>query len=238
MMQTGKPRIALLNPNATEQMTDDMVASAQSAVGSAASVIGFTNFGGPASIQGPEDAELCLNGLFKLFDRACSENVDAVIVGCFDDTGLTALRARNVVPVIGLGEAGCIMGSLAAPHFAVVTTLDVSVPVIRQNIEAMGLSHRCATVDASGVPVLEVSAGPTSVTRVAEAIEQAVAVHRNVSIVLGCGGMTVLAPQLSRIGGIKIIDPVRAAAHLSLSAVSQYGSGSVQAEPDTIASDA
>ncbi|MDP5084115.1 MAG: aspartate/glutamate racemase family protein [Yoonia sp.] len=211
-------KIFILNPNATHRMTEEMVTAAQAAVGLSAQVQGLTNSTGPASIQGPDDAAACLTGLFGLFDQAQAQGADAVVVGCFDDTGLGQLRARNSLPVIGLGEAGCIAGSLAASRFSVVTTLEVSVPVIAENVRAMGLWDRCAGIHASGVAVLDLNAGPESIHRVQRAVDLTLASDPDLSIVLGCGGMTCIAPQIMTPRAAQIIDPVVAAAHMCLAA--------------------
>jgi len=208
-------RVALINPNATVQMTDDMVAVALGVTG--AEVVGVTNIDGPAAIQGPDDAVACLPGLFAAFEAAVGAGARVVIIGCFDDTGLGRLRARDRVPVVGLGEAGCLAATLATPRFVVVTSLPVSIPVIEDNIAAMGLGPRCAAVLASGVPVLGLRAG---LARVCEAIEAAHRAHPECAIVLGCGGMSALAGDIAN--GIapkaaaRLIDPVRAAMGLAM----------------------
>ncbi|EDM72108.1 HyuE hydantoin racemase [Roseobacter sp. AzwK-3b] len=213
------PRIAILNPNSTQRMTDEMVTSARSAIADMAEVIGLTNRQGPASIQGPEDAERCLEGLFAVVEEARGMGVDAIVIGCFDDTGLATLRATAGVPVIGMGEAGCIAGSLAATSFAVVTSLDVAVPVISENIRVMRLEHRCAGVHASGVPVLELNEGADSLRRVQAGLDRMADLHPGCSIVLGCGGMTTLAHKLRAPGTSRVIDPVVAAVHMCLAAL-------------------
>lgn len=213
-------RITILNPNATQSMTDEMVTAAQIAVGHLAKVEGLTNTRGPVSIQGPKDAADCLPGLFGLFDTALSEGADAIVVGCFDDTGLNDLRARHAAPVIGLGEAGCIAASLASERFSVVTTLAVSVPVIADNIRAMGFGNRCNGVHPSGVPVLDLNSGTDSVSRVLNTIDAILKTDPHQSIVLGCGGMTAIASQLTPSVPTHVIDPVVAAAHMCLMVVS------------------
>lgn len=220
MTVRATPRIAILNPNSTERMTDEMVTSARDAIGAVAEVIGLTNRQGPASIQGPEDAVLCLEGLFALVEEARGMRAEAIVIGCFDDTGLATLRASAGLPVIGMGEAGCIAGSLASKAFAVVTSLEVSVPVIADNIRAMRLDDRCAGVHASGVPVLELNDGPDSIRRVQAAVDRVAGMHPGSSIVLGCGGMTILARQIEAPGTSRVIDPVVAAALMCLAALS------------------
>ncbi len=220
MTSRVRPRIAILNPNSTERMTTEMVDTARAAIDGLTDVVGLTNHRGPASIQGPADAERCLDGLFALVDEARENGAHVAVIGCFDDTGLATLRSTAGLPVVGLGEAGCLAGCLAAQHFAVVTSLDVSVPVIADNIRAMTLDTRCAGIHASGVPVLELNAGADSLRRVQDAIDRTAAAHPGCSIVLGCGGMTLIANQIKAPARSRIIDPVVASVHMALAALS------------------
>ena len=55
------------------------------------------------------------------------------------------------------------MACLTSERFTVLTTLDVSVPVIKQNIEELGFSMCCDDVVASGVPVLELEFQPDTI---------------------------------------------------------------------------
>ena len=49
------------------------------------------------------------------------------------------------------------MAVMTNERFTVLTTLDVSVPVIKQNIKKLGFSMWCDDVVASGVPVLQLN---------------------------------------------------------------------------------
>jgi allantoin racemase len=209
-------RIAIVNPNSTTAMTEDMVAIARLALPEGCAVIGLTNADGPPAIQGEADAIACMPGLLALVASPPVAEADAVVIGCFDDTGLAELRAGLSRPVVGLGEAGVIAATLAAPRFAVLTTTEGSVPVIAANIEAMGLGPRCDGVRAAGIPVLELQA---RVPELRTALAEAAAATGSGAIVLGCAGMGRLAGDLSAPGLPVLIDPVRAAVCLAASAL-------------------
>lgn len=213
MMMTRRT-IAILNPNATVSMTEDMVELARRSLPADVAVLGLTNISGPPAIQGREDGEACLPGLLSMFHEAEGRGVEAIVIGCFDDTGLDRLRRKGGIPVVGLGEAGCLLAALTAPRFHVLTTLSVSIPVIEENIRTMGLAHRCASVRASGVPVLEL---PDRVSEVDAAIGAILAEDPGATVVLGCSGMSRIAPVLRAAAEARLIDPVRAALNLALS---------------------
>jgi allantoin racemase len=208
-------RLLLINPNTTASMTARIGLAAE-AVASAGTMIEARNpASGPASIQGPEDGEAALPGLFSEIEGAGDE-FDAIIIACFDDTGLYEGRRRTRVPVIGIGEAGVHAAMLVAARYSVVTTLAVSIPVIEENIARYGFASRCGRVRASNVPVLELEK-PGSAARETISAEIAEALRQDGSdaIVLGCAGMADLAQSLAEIHGVPVVDGVAAAVKLA-----------------------
>eukprot|EP00903_Cladosiphon_okamuranus_P001442 g1440.t1 len=173
---------------------------------------------GPAAIQGAADGAAALPGLNVLFDRTLEsdQSVSAVIIACFDDTGLFELKARSPVPVIGIGEAAYHVASVAALKFSVVTTLPVSVPVLEDNLRRVGLGPRCARVRASDVPVLDLE-DPTSDARqrIETEIESALLMDGIGAIALGCAGMADLATDLTAKFHVPVIDGVASAVRLA-----------------------
>ena len=212
------PRIFILNPNATDWMTDDMVVIARATAPAGCEVVGRTNAGAPPAIQGPEDAAAAMPGLIAMHEAALRDGADAVILGCFDDTGIEILRSRGTVPVVGLGEASCRRAAASAPRFHVVTTLAVSIPVIEENIRTMGLWPRCGSVRASGVPVLDL---PDRVEDVQKAIDGVLAEDPGAAIVLGCAGMSNILHALHGAGSAPLVDPVRAAIAMAVARASE-----------------
>lgn len=169
---------------------------------------------GPASIQGAEDGEAAMPGLSAEIDKA--EGFDAIIIACFDDTGLYAARRRTRVPVVGIGEAAYHYAMLVAERFSVVTTLSVSIPVIQENIMRYGLSARCGKVRASNVPVLELERpGSSARETISDEIASALLHDNSDAIVLGCAGMADLAADLSSRHHVPVVDGVAAAVKLA-----------------------
>jgi allantoin racemase len=211
-------KILVINPNSTASMTAAIGAAAKRVAAPGTAIAAVNPTSGPAAIQGAEDGLAALPGLFALFEREVMQapkttgDCDAVVIACFDDTGLKALKARSPVPVVGIGEAGFLAAMLVAERFSVVTTLDVSLPVIEANLEAYGWRSRCAGLHASGVPVLDLEgAGAKVVETVAAGIARAMAEDGCDAVVLGCAGMADLAEEMTERFGIPVIDGVAAA---------------------------
>ena len=202
--------IVLINPNSTVSMTQAMLRTARETVPTA-EFEGWTSHDGPPAIQGPEDGKLAEVPLLKLVAQASEQGASAIIIACFDDTALNAARALAECPVIGIGQAAYHLAALAGETFSVVTTLEVSVPILEANIHAYGLAGQLGKVRASGVPVLALEDDPNAATsQVIAELQKAAQEDQIDSVVLGCGGMVDI--NQSQIPEIRVIDGVRAAA--------------------------
>jgi len=207
-------RVLYINPNSTEAMTDSIVEAAR-AGNPGVEILGWTNLDGPPAIEGPDDGAAAIPGLLALLPKARTEGVDAIVIACFDDTGLAQARAAAHCPVIGIGQSAYMAATLLGHRFAVVTTLAVSVPVIEENIAAHGFDTACASVRASGLPVLVVEEG-SEATRAHLADEIRAAFSQGATAaILGCAGMAMLREDLAARTGGALIDGVAASAQLA-----------------------
>jgi allantoin racemase len=208
-------RLLYINPNSTAHMTDGIVAVAHATLPDA-DIIGWTNTEGPPAIQGPADGEAAIAGILRLLPDAKAAQVDAIIIACFDDTGLAQMRAAAHCPVIGIGQAAFHMAALLGHRFSVVTTLDVSIPVIAENIATYGFAGQCSRVRASGLGVLEVEAASAPVMqRLSDELHASEAADGVTAAILGCAGMAPLRQRLQAHTNLHLIDGVASAATLA-----------------------
>ncbi len=205
-------RIHVVNPNSTARMTETIARAAREAAGPGTEILATTNAAGPSSIEGPVDGARAAPGLLDLVTAA---EADAHVVACFDDTGLDAARALTRRPVVGIGEAACLLATQLAHRFVVVTAAPVSVPVIEGNLARTGLAARCAGVRAAGVAVLDIAGHGAPDDPVASAVRQAARDVPGAAIVLGCAGMAALARDLSAELDRPVVDGVAAGVTLA-----------------------
>jgi allantoin racemase len=209
----GRLMIVLINPNSTEAMTQAMVETASKA---GVALEGWTSVDGPAAIQGPDDGAACIPPLLALVRKASDAGAKAIIIGCFDDTGLDAARKIAICPVIGIGQAAYHMAVLEGERFSVVTTLAVSVPILEDNIHTYGFTSKLARVRACGVPVLDLETDPVGTApAVVGEIKRAVAEDKVDVVVLGCAGMVHIPAYFVETEAVRLIDGVTAAAQLA-----------------------
>ncbi|MEQ8292790.1 MAG: aspartate/glutamate racemase family protein [Roseovarius sp.] len=200
-------KIHVVNPNTTASMTRAIAEVARATARPGTEIVASNPARGPASIQGYYDVAACLPGLMA--EAARYPDIDALVVACFDDTGVDALRAMLDVPVIGIGEAAYHAASLISARFSVVTTLPRSVPGLEANLTRYGLMARCVSVRASDVPVLEVEGGGRDAERlITGQVKRAIDEDMADCIILGCAGMSELRSRLSRRFDLPVIDGI------------------------------
>jgi allantoin racemase len=207
-------RILVVNPNTTASMTEKIGRAAKRVASEGTEILAMNSAHGPASIEGFYDEAMSLAGMLAVIRE--TKDFDAVVIACFDDTGLDAARCLTDKPVIGIGEAAYHIASMISNKFSVVTTLARSVPALEHNLHRYGLIARCSRVRSSEVAVLELEhAGSDACNRISAEIGRAVAEDRAEAIVLGCAGMADLADALAKEHGLPVLDGVSCAVGLA-----------------------
>ena len=198
-------RLLVLNPNATAEMTDRIGAEALRQLPEGIDLVLRTNLAGPASIQGHADGLAALPGTLDLLAET---EFDAAVIGCFDDTGLAQTPKGSV---IGLGEAAMRKADSLGQPYAVLTTSELSVPVLAENARAYGIR-------ASTIAVLYFESNRQAAAhRLIAAAKTLLAEHPDIkTIVLGCAGMGGLAAEMESALNIRVIDPIIASVESAL----------------------
>ncbi|AZV77968.1 aspartate/glutamate racemase family protein [Parasedimentitalea marina] len=202
-------KILVINPNTTASMTKKIATAARAVARPDTEIVAANSQNGPSSIQGFLDVATCIPGLLE--EVALHPDVDAIIIACFDDTGVDAVRTLVSVPVLGIGEAAYHAASMIATKFSVITTLSRSVPGLENNLMRYGLVQKCARVRATDIPVLKLEEGdPATLFKIRSEIRETIEQDNAEAIVLGCAGMANLMAQLSKEFGLPVIDGVAA----------------------------
>ena len=202
-------KILVINPNTTTSMTDKIAQAARPVARPHTAIVAASSQDGPASTQGFLAVATCVPGL--LHEVVQHKEVDAIVIACFDDTGLDAVRSLVSVPVLGIGEAAYHAASMIANKFSVITTLSRSVPGLENNLLRYGLAQKCASVRATEIPVLKLEEGdPATLDKIRLEIHASINEDKAEAIVLGCAGMADLMAQLSEEFGLPVIEGVSA----------------------------
>ena len=205
-------KVILINPNSTEAMTLSSVETAQKTAPEI-NFEGWTSFDGPPSIQGEEDGNYAIKPMLELVKKANKKKPCAIIIGCFDDTGLEQAREISLCPVLGIGESSFLLSYLFSGKTAVITTVHEAVPIIKKNIKNAGYSTLISEVIAADVEVLDLEFSPAqSAVKFAQASKALNGSTQN--IILGCAGAVKIKDEFETITGYKSFDGVTSAAKL------------------------
>lgn len=197
--------LLVVNPNTSASMTEAIDRAARRVARPGTRIVTVGSESGPPSIQGYLDGALCLAGMLEQVER--HRGVDGVVIACFDDTGLDAVRCMVDAPVLGIGQSACYAARMLSNRFTVITTLSRSVPLLEANLQRYGLTSRCANVRATDIPVLDLEEmSSATMDTMRHVIEVAIREDRSDAIVLGCAGMTDLTQRLSTEFELPVID--------------------------------
>ncbi|WP_281984882.1 aspartate/glutamate racemase family protein [Thalassorhabdomicrobium marinisediminis] len=201
-------RILLVNPNSTASMTAKIADAARAVAAPGTEIVAATVTTAPASIESRSDESRALSGLLDTV-LSHADTIDATVVACFDDPGISALRELTYGPVVAICEAACQVASVLSARYSVVTTVPRAVNVISENLLQYGLDRKCLSVRSAQIPVLALETAEASAAeRIRAEIRCAMEEDGAEAIVLGCAGMANLAIDLSHEFQIPVIDGV------------------------------
>jgi allantoin racemase len=179
--------------------------------------------GGPLSIESHAEEFLCIPPMMRaLHARAAAP--DAVIIGCFGDPGLAALRETLDCPVVGPLESSFLTAAQLGQRVGIVTVLDSVVPVLDHIVRGMGMSLRYAGAAAVNIPVLDLHHDAEALpSRIASAARPLMEARDADVLVLGCMSMAFLgaADRVSALCKLPVVNPARCALHAAEALVAQ-----------------
>ncbi|MDA3629907.1 aspartate/glutamate racemase family protein [Saccharopolyspora sp. WRP15-2] len=212
-------RILVANVNTTASITESIGAQAAGAASPGTEIVPITPSFGAESVEGNYESYLAAIAVMETV-RAYPEPFDAIIQAGYGEHGREGLQELFDVPVVDITEAAASTAQFLGRTYSVVTSLDRTVPLIEERLHAAGLSARCASVRASGMPVLELERDPgAAVDAIAEQAARAVEDDRAEVVCLGCGGMSGLTERVVERTGVPVVDGVTAAVTIAESLV-------------------
>ncbi|HEV7576324.1 MAG TPA: aspartate/glutamate racemase family protein [Caldimonas sp.] len=209
-------KLLVVNPNTTVAVSELLGRRIGAAVGAAAEVEAITARFGAAYIASEAS---CVVAAHAALD-ACSAHADAhgrpdaIVVGCFGDPGVFALREALALPVIGLAEAAM---REAATHgrFAIVTGGAAWGPMLERLARALDLADRLATIEIVAATGAELAADPERAIALLGAA-CARAARSADAVVLGGATLAGMADAIAPTLAVPLVDSVDAAARAAV----------------------
>ncbi len=189
---------------------------------------------GPASIESAWESALVVPTLCEAVVRAQAEGMSAVIVGCFADPGLDALRELTSVPIIGPGASALHLAAQLGTRFSILSPLETPPGRGYERLCGLGLDVKLASVRGIDMPGLDVArCRETTLDRLQDAGRVAVQDDGADVLVLGstCLGFLDVTEDLQRRLDVPVVNPVTAALKMAETLVAMGLSHSKRAYP-------
>ena len=206
------PHLLLINPNTSPDVTALLARHAQALAPPGGRCDALTAPFGAAYIASEAAADVAqraVTAAWEAYRASGGAAPDAVLVACFGDPGVAALRALTSVPVLGLAEVA-MRAAAGLGRYAVVTGGAAWGPMLERLAASLGLADSLAgvvTVERSGAQLL--ADPPAAQALLLAACHDALALGDVRAIVIGGAALADMAAPLASLLPVTLIDNVR-----------------------------
>jgi allantoin racemase len=208
-------RLLFINPNTSAHLTELGARIARGVARPETEIVPATGRFGARYITSRAAAAIAGHAVLDTYARE-GKGADAVVIACFGDPGLFALRELAPVPVVGMAEASCHLASTLGRKFSIVTGGHRWGPMLEEFVAAIGLATNLAsvrTVDALGA---DIAAKPeAALESLAQACRLAAQEDGAEVVILGGLGLAGLAERIRAEVPIPVIDNVVASVRVA-----------------------
>lgn len=138
-------KLLVINPNTTQSVTDLVARHIAAAVGDSIEIVPATGRFGCAYISSESCFAIAAHAALDCYAHQ-GASCDGVLLACFGDPGLFALREICAVPVIGLAEACMQASAHRGKRFSIVTGGARWTPMLERLASSLGLLQSLASV--------------------------------------------------------------------------------------------
>ena len=167
---------------------------------------------GPVSIESMYEEYLSIPETALRAHELQADGWDGILLGCYGDPGLGALRELVDIPVVGAGQATALMASAVGRRYTVITVTDSVIGPLEETLRNSGGGDKLANVRAVNIPVLDLHndrelAIEATLGEARKAIEQ----DRADTLIVGCMSMGFLEiPEACQAElGVPFLNPAR-----------------------------
>ena len=164
---------------------------------------------GPDELDCNTDEAFAAAEMVKESIKAEKDGYDAIVIYCFSDVGIDAIRENVRVPVIGPGEVSLAAAHMLCNRFTVLTSESVNIPRTYRRLMRNGMARdKMVSVRALDIPIGEVRVHP-EITKeyLLNVCRKAVEEDHADGVILGCLSMAGYGEEIEKALPVKIFDP-------------------------------
>jgi allantoin racemase len=189
-------RLLCINPNTTVEVTAKVIAAGQALAPAGMTITGATGRFGARYISSRTAAAIAGHATLDAYAEH-GANMDAVLLACFGDPGLMALRELAHCRVLGLAEASCLEACAKGARFSIITGGARWPAMLEEFVAQIGLSDRLVSIRAVAPTGGEIAADPKAAYAVlADACRAAARDDGADVVILGGAGLVGIAAQI------------------------------------------
>ena len=207
--------LLLINPNTTASITDLVLKTAQGFASPGTRLRAVTGAFGPRYIASRVGYAIAGHAAVDAFanDRGPK---DAVVLACFGDPGLAALKEISPVPVIGMADAAILQACAMGNRFSIVTGGERWKGMLEEFVAGHGLSSRLASVRTVAPTGADIARNPkAAMALLAKGCTACVREDGADVVILGGAGLAGLAAKLKSAVKAPLLDGVACAISLA-----------------------
>lgn len=205
-MSSSPPRLLLINPNTTAAITRRVLAVARRAAAPQTRLAAVSGRFGARYIASRAAAAIAGHAALDALARYRGA-YDVVVLACFGDPGLFALRELSARPVIGMAEASVNLACRQAERFSIVTGGERWGPMLEEFVAALGLSRHLASVRTVAPTGADIARDPQAAyALLARACRDAARRDGADMVILGGAGLAGLAEIIQPRVPVPLID--------------------------------
>jgi Asp/Glu/hydantoin racemase len=215
--------ILVINPNSTREVTDHIDRSLQSfRFADGPRIACETLLTGPPGIESQAHVDGTSERLIDYFEaNPQHREAQAVVLACFSDPGLYALRETLACPVLGSAECAYLTAVARGERFGVISILARVVARHRRQVRLLGLEHKLVADLPIERSVVSLSDEDATFARMHEVGSTLVGEHGANVVVMGCAGMARYRDRLEEALQVPVIDPTQAAVAMAIGILRQ-----------------
>jgi len=200
-------KIKIIVPVATDQWNRDILSLCRE-VADCKTEISISNIEkGPVSIESVYDETYASPFVVDEAKKAEKEGYNGVIIYCFSNPALYAVREAINIPVIGIGEAAHLFGMVVGERIGIISTIENSVPRHWRKAKILGTISKLKSIKPLNLPVLEYNDKEKVIERIKNVATVLIEKDKVDTIILGCGSILGIKKELQETISVPFIIP-------------------------------
>lgn len=229
-------RLLIINPNTSPGMTDKVARAAPAVVPPATDIITASGRFGPAYIASWAAFAVASHAAIDAY-AAHGADCDAVLLACFGDPGLEALREVSPVPVVSLIDAACAEAATGGRRFTILTGGERWGPMLAVMLRSRQLDGQLASIRTLAPTGGSIAADPAATHQLfIDTCRKAISEDGAEAIILGGAGLMGIAAAIQPQVPVPVICSVEAGLRAVGAVLQAAAPRRMQASTDAVSS--